>query len=120
MSRPLVEKTDVRVGGLRLFGRVFFGRPVYRTLTDVTFADYVVPAGFETDFVSAPAIVRWALPLKAMCLAAILHDFLRKVRLEVPLWKTNTRFLEELYVQDVPEPFRTLAWLAVRTNHNRV
>lgn len=119
MSRPPVVKTDRRVGGFWIFGHLVGSRALY-TLSDlIDYGDYIVPAGFETDFVSAPWWIRWLLPLKGMCLAAILHDYLRRLVLSLSLAETDERFRVELVRQGVN---RILAWLcrwAVWTNHNR-
>lgn len=117
--RPEVVKTDRRVGGFRLLGRVWGSRPVYRLLRDIDYGDYIVPAGFETDFVSAPWPIRWALPLKGMCLAAILHDWLRRYALWLSLAATDRRFRREMIRRAVNLVVAWLCWAAVRTNHNR-
>lgn len=117
--RPEVVKTDRRVGGFRLLGRVWGSRPVYRLAVDVDYGDYIVPAGFETDFVSAPWPVRWLLPLKGMCLAAILHDWLRVFALWLSLAQTDRRFRRELIRRGVFIVTAWLCWLCVRTNNNR-
>lgn len=51
-------------------------RPVYILTQDVTVRGIMVPKGFLTDLVSCPRWLRWALPVKRMARAALVHDWL--------------------------------------------
>lgn len=112
-----IEKTDKKRAGRR----------IYRVIEPFTYEvgflgsglKIEIPKGFETDLVSAPWWVRWALPLDHMKRPAILHDYIREHRPDIELWRTNLIFLEAMYADGTIEPARTLAWLAVRTNRNR-
>jgi hypothetical protein len=93
----------------------YFGRPIYRLLEDYE----EIPAGFETDLVSAPFIIKWLLPNDHMKLPAIKHDYRRKHRPDLPLEVTDILFLTDLYVAGVPFIKRLICFLAVRSNNRR-
>lgn len=100
--------------------RKWFGRPIYRTTAEIPLGDgTVIPAGFETDLVSSPAVVKWLLPNDHLEIPAIKHDFRRKHRPDLSLWKTDLAFLDDMHDANVAEPARTLCWLATRLNKNR-
>lgn len=108
-------------------GKKRHGRPIYRVkesfFYEVGFIGsglkIEIPAGFESDLVSAPWWCAWLLPLDHMKRPAILHDYLREKRPDIELWRTNLIFLEAMYADRTIEPAKTLAWLATRTNKNR-
>jgi len=99
--------------------RRWLGRPIYRTLDQIVFKGVVVPAGHETDLVSAPFWAKWSLPNDHMMMPAIIHDFCRSHRPDLSLWDGDLLFLDAMRSFGVAEPARTLAWLAVRGNSNR-
>ena len=77
-----------------------------------------VPAGFETDGPSVPFFLLPFLPVGAMYRTAAVHDFLRQAT-DLPLYVTDLIFAEALGTDGVREPYRTLAYLGVRTNRSR-
>jgi len=118
---PPVTRQDIEWTGRRVKGR-----KVYRVLRTFIYragpfggGEISIPAGFETDLVSAPWYLRWALPLKHMMLPAIVHDYARKFCLGITTSGTDLIFLEAMYDCRVREPYKTLSWLAVRSNNNR-
>lgn len=118
---PPVTRQDIEWTGRRIQGR-----KVYRVVRSFTYrtgpregVPITIPAGFETDLVSAPWYLRWALPLKHMMLAAIVHDYARKHCDDILTEETDVIFLEAMYDCRVREPYKTLSWLAVRSNNNR-
>lgn len=116
---PRLIKTTERLGGIVLFNKRFFTRPVYVTDEHFIHSDICVPKGFRTDLVSAPWYCRPFLPLKMLAGPAILHDILRRDFLDMAKWKTDLKFLEYMYEFNVPEPWKTLVWLSVRKNNTR-
>lgn len=99
--------------------RRWLGRPVYRTLEPIGFKGVVVPTGYETDLVSAPVWIKWALPNDHMMIPAVIHDYCRTHRPDLTLWDCDLIFLDAMRQHRVAEPARSLAWLAVRTNDRR-
>ena len=105
-----------RTGGL--FG-VIFSRPVYRTTEPVDLDGETIPAGYITDLVSSPWWARWMLPLAHMRTPALRHDMRRRLQRHKSLAQIDGQFREDMRLAGVPEPVRTLAYWAVRTNKNR-
>lgn len=98
------------------------GRAVWRVVKPFTFEfgllgtdgpTVTVPAGFETD---GPSVPWWALPfiqVGSMVRAAALHDYLQTQDWLKP-WETDLAFLAALGAEGVPEPQRSIVYLAVR------
>lgn len=123
---PVLVKTDQRVGGLRLWRWRLFTRPTYDAAQAWTWRSavlpalfFAVPAGFRTDLVSAPWWARWFLPLRHLAVAALVHDVLRRLYPDLPLGVIDALMLLVMIETGVPEPWRTIVWLSVRTNNNR-
>ena len=84
---------------------------------------FTVPAGFETDLASIPALLRGIFPPDgAYTKAAVLHDYLYKnwrVELyeDAPQWSrhfADAMFYEAMGVLNVPQWQRIALYLAVR------
>ena len=91
----------------------FLGRPTYRLLEAID----DIPAGFETDLVSAPSLVKWLLPNDHMRIPAIKHDYRRKLGQD--LEETDILFLLDMYKAGVPFLTRLICFLSVRNNNRR-
>jgi len=77
-----------------------------------------VPAGFETDLASIPG---WAMPFMApgsMVKSAAVHDRLR-ADTRFGLIESDAIFLTAMAAEGVTPWRREVAFLAVRSNHNR-
>ncbi len=105
-----------RAGGL--FG-IFFSRPYYRTLDAFEVDGVIVAPGYETDLVSAPWWARPFLPLARMKTPALRHDMRRRLQRHKSLAQIDGQFREDMRLAGVPEPVRSIAYWAVRTNTNR-
>ena len=123
---PTLIKTGQRTGGVRLRRWRLFTRPVYEVAEHWTYRSravpalvIVIPAGFRTDLVSAPWWARWFLPLLHLAIAALVHDWLRENGHTLSLEEIDVLMLLVMTDTGVPDPSRTLVWLAVRTNNNR-
>ena len=79
----------------------------------------IVPAGLHTDLVSAPWWGCWLLPLRHLAVAALVHDALRRLVPDLPLEIIDALMLLAMIETRVPEPSRTVVWLAVRTSNTR-
>lgn len=86
-----------------------------------------VPAGFETDFASLPTwlmVILWLVGLlRSVCdqlaIPAALHDFMRE-GLEFELIDGDALFLVAMKARRVNPVLREIAFLAVRTNRDRI
>lgn len=122
---PSLVKTAKRVGGFRFGPWRLFTRPVYRAsgwrFASLSIAGLVVevPEGFLTDLVSAPWWARPFMPLRHLAVAALIHDRLRQAYPHLSLEAIDALMLLVMIETGVPEPWRTIVWLAVRTNNNR-
>lgn len=126
LTLPALIQTDRRVGGLRIWLWVFFARRIYRLSGGFGYRSRVVPgvslwvpAGFETDLVSAPWQVRWLLPVEAMAFAAVVHDYLRSQRHDLHPEVVDLVFREVMIASGVSKICAELAYQAVRANNNR-
>lgn len=99
--------------------RTSWNKPLYRISPGFELLGIQVPDEFETDRISAPRPVMWMLPKRHIDPAAVLHDYCRRHRHDMELWETDLVFLQAMYLCGVPEPWRTICWLAVRTNRSR-
>jgi len=54
----------------------------YRTVTDITYKDIRVPAGYETDGASIPRILWWFIPPNESTImpAVIVHDYMCHIK----------------------------------------
>ncbi|WP_024803833.1 DUF1353 domain-containing protein [Nocardia sp. BMG51109] len=76
--------------------------------------DFVVPAGFRTDFASVPRVLIWLIPrYGAYTRAAILHDYLRSAAV-VSTPDADGLFRRVLREEGVSMPQRWMMWAAVR------
>ncbi|WP_433714787.1 DUF1353 domain-containing protein [Nocardia sp. CA-084685] len=102
-SGPVVEELDAK------FWRVV--EPlVYHGATQ----EFVIPAGFRTDFASVPRALVWLIPrYGAYTRAAILHDYLRSSH-EVSTADADGLFRRCLHEFKVSIPRRWMMWAAVR------
>lgn len=94
------------------------GQSMWTTLTDLHYlgpeGDWLVPAGFVTDFASIPTFVTWLIPKHGQhTLAAILHDWLIAHPV-VPPRDTDRIFRRVLGELGVPPVRRALMWAGVR------
>ena len=125
VALPALAKTGERAGGFRLGPWRLGSRPLYRAsawrYASPTIAGLVVeiPDGFLTDLVSAPWWGRWLLPLRHLAVAALVHDRLRRDHPHLSLEAIDALMLLVMIETGAPEPWRTIVWLAVRTNNNR-
>lgn len=125
VALPALVKTRQRVGGFRLGPWRLGSRPLYRAsawrYASPTIDGLVIeiPDGFLTDLVSAPWWARPFMPLRALAVAALIHDWLRRMAPHLPLEVIDALMLLAMIEIGVPEPWRTIVWLAVRTNNNR-
>ncbi|MGK8490682.1 DUF1353 domain-containing protein [Nocardia asiatica] len=103
---PVVEELDAR------FWRVT--EPlVYRGATE----EFVVPAGFRTDFASVPRALVWLIPRYGVYTrAAILHDYLLSSK-AVSVADADGIFRRSLHELGVSLPRRWMMWAAVRAAH---
>ncbi|MGK8508469.1 DUF1353 domain-containing protein [Nocardia asiatica] len=103
---PVVEGLDAR------FWRVT--EPlVYRGATE----EFVVPAGFRTDFASVPRALIWLVPRYGVYTrAAILHDYLLGSKV-VSVADADGIFRRSLHELGVSLPRRWMMWAAVRAAH---
>lgn len=116
---PRLIKTGKRLGGFQIWKWRFATRPEYETDEDFEHDKIKVPRGFKTDLVSAPWYLRPFMPLRHMAVPALLHDILRRFFLDMHIDETDRRFYRYMKECGVPQPYRTLAYWAVRTNKNR-
>lgn len=102
-SGPVVEELDAQ------FWRVV--EPlVYRGATE----EFVIPAGFRTDFASVPRALVWLVPRYGIYTrAAILHDYLRSSEV-VSSADADGIFRRCLRECSVSIPRRYMMWAAVR------
>uniref|UniRef100_UPI002454BD7F DUF1353 domain-containing protein n=1 Tax=Nocardia abscessus TaxID=120957 RepID=UPI002454BD7F len=100
---PVVEELDAK------FWRVT--EPlVYRGATE----EFVVPAGFRTDFASVPRALVWLIPRYGnYTRAAILHDYLLSSN-AVSVADADGIFRRSLHELGVSLPRRWMMWAAVR------
>lgn len=126
VALPQLIKTDRRAGGLRLWRWRLLSRPIYIVAEPWTWTSLaapgltiLIPAGFETDLVSAPGLARPLMPLHHLAAAALVHDWLRRHRPDLSLEQIDALMLLVMVETGVPEPWRTIVWLSVRTNNNR-
>ncbi|WP_069164414.1 DUF1353 domain-containing protein [Nocardia altamirensis] len=76
--------------------------------------EFVIPAGFRTDFASVPRALVWLVPrYGAYTRAAILHDFLRNTDV-VSTVDADGLFRRCLHEFGVSLPRRWMMWAAVR------
>ncbi|WP_029902536.1 DUF1353 domain-containing protein [Nocardia brasiliensis] len=76
--------------------------------------EFVIPAGFRTDFASVPRALVWLVPrYGAYTRAAILHDFLRSTG-RVSVADADGLFRRCLREMNVAVPRRWMMWAAVR------
>jgi hypothetical protein len=103
---PVVEELDAK------FWRV--AEPfVYRGATE----EFVVPAGFRTDFASVPRALVWLIPrYGSYTRAAILHDYLLGSD-TVSVADADGIFRRSLHELGVSLPRRWMMWAAVRAAH---
>ncbi|MGK8524633.1 DUF1353 domain-containing protein [Nocardia asteroides] len=103
---PIVEAIDAE------FWRV--AEPlVYRGAS----AEFVIPAGFRTDFASVPRPLIWLIPRYGVYTrAAILHDYLRSSQ-AVSVADADGIFRRSLRELGVSLPRRWMMWAAVRAAH---
>jgi hypothetical protein len=78
---------------------------------------FTVPVGQTTDFASVPAVLTWLVPIETGIPAAVLHDYLWRVK--VPASELEYREADGILRQalgslGVPGPRRWLMWAAVR------
>ncbi|UAK32222.1 DUF1353 domain-containing protein [Nocardia asteroides] len=103
---PIVEELDAG------FWRVT--EPlVYRGATE----EFVIPAGFRTDFASVPRALVWLIPRYGVYTrAAILHDYLLNST-AVSVADADGVFRRSLHELGVSLPRRWMMWAAVRAVH---
>ncbi|MFI9404001.1 DUF1353 domain-containing protein [Nocardia sp. NPDC052316] len=76
--------------------------------------EFVIPAGFRTDFASVPRALVWLVPrYGAYTRAAILHDYLRDTR-QVSIADADAIFRRCLRELGVSVPRYWMMWAAVR------
>jgi hypothetical protein len=90
----------------------------WRTIVDIRYGEYVVEAGYVTDFLSIPRVAVWLAPRYARYTpAGILHDWLlqRKVATgEMSSVECDEIFRLALEELDTPPVRRWLLWTGVR------
>jgi hypothetical protein len=89
----------------------------WKTLRDITYGPYTVPAGFRTDFASVPRVAVWLIPrFGRFTLAAILHDYLLTLVRAGSLASVEADrvFREALAGLDTPPVRQWLMWTGVR------
>ncbi|MFD6158194.1 DUF1353 domain-containing protein [Nocardia sp. NPDC060256] len=102
-SGPIVEELDA------MFWRVV-DPLVYQGASE----EFVIPAGFRTDFASVPRALVWLVPrYGAYTRAAILHDYLRSTH-AVSIADADGIFRRCLRELGVAVPRRWMMWAAVR------
>lgn len=103
---PIVEELDAK------FWRVT--EPfVYRGAS----GEFVIPAGFRTDFASVPRPLVWLIPRYGIYTrAAILHDYLLSTN-AVSVADADGIFRRSLHELGVSLPRRWMMWAAVRAAH---
>ncbi|MFI6165864.1 DUF1353 domain-containing protein [Nocardia sp. NPDC051052] len=102
-SGPIVEELDAK-----------FWRVVEPLVYQGSSEEFVIPAGFRTDFASVPRALVWLVPrYGAYTRAAILHDFLRSSH-AVSIADADGIFRRCLRELGVAVPRRWMMWAAVR------
>ena len=80
-----------------------------------------VPTGFVTDLASIPRIFRLLFPKNGHHrAAAIIHDYLCRLKLDFSRVLADKIFLEAMKLQGVPKLRRWLMYSAVRLNTSRM
>lgn len=128
------QDTGKRVGGFVLFGRRWFGHPVYSVhgRDGNGFRFYFgypgsgwwidVPEAFETDLDSTPWWGRWVIrlvwPKARWAKSAAVHDRARRDD-RLTLLTGNNLFAEAMEVEGTPAALRKVARVAVSMNDSR-
>ena len=115
-TRALLEPT----------GETREGRAVFRVAEPFTFEigrlgsglAITVPAGFDTDLASIPALALRIVDAGALARSAVLHDFMRE-RLEFSKLEGDAIFYAAMAADKVKPWQRELVYLAVRLNRSR-
>ena len=115
-TRALLEPT----------GETREGRAVFRVVEPFTFEigrigsklEITVPAGFDTDLASIPALALRVVDAGALARSAVLHDFMRE-RLEFSKLEGDAIFCAAMAADKVKPWQRELVYLAVRLNRSR-
>ena len=80
-----------------------------------------VPTGFVTDLASIPRVFRLLMPKNGRHrAAAIVHDYLCRLKMDFSRVKADKIFLEAMKLQGVPKLRRWLMYRAVRLNTTRM
>jgi hypothetical protein len=102
-SGPVVEELDAK-----------FWKVVEPLVYHGAEEEFVIPAGFRTDFASVPRALVWLVPrYGAYTRAAILHDYLRSSHV-VSVADSDGIFRRCLHELGVSIPRRYMMWAAVR------
>ncbi|WP_378739510.1 DUF1353 domain-containing protein [Nocardia brasiliensis] len=102
-SGPVVEEIDAQ-----------FWRVVEPLVYQGDSQEFVIPAGFRTDFASVPRALVWLIPrYGAYTRAAILHDYLRSANV-VSIADADGIFRRCLQELGVSVPRRWMMWAGVR------
>lgn len=81
----------------------------------------IVPEGFETDLASIPRLFRFLIVKNGRHrAAAIVHDYLCRLKMAFPRDLADKIFLEAMKVRGVPRIRRTLMYWAVALNTQRL